>query len=103
MSFLKRLSTLFTPRAKVQRVVYPLTVQCSRCGEIIAAPVDLRNDMSAEFDETTGAMTYVCRKVLMGRQRCFQQIEVVLHLDASRKLQAKEVTGGKFVEEPPQP
>jgi uncharacterized metal-binding protein YceD (DUF177 family) len=99
MSFVKRLTSLFTPSAlSVGRSVTTITVQCDRCGERISGPVDLRNDLSVEYDEATGATSFVCRKVLMGRQRCFQQVEVTLHFDAGRKLVDKQVSGGKFVE-----
>ena len=71
---------------------------CQRCGEVITAVLDLRNDMSAEYDENNGATTFISRKVLMGRQRCFQQIEVTLHFDSQHRLTSKEVVGGQFVE-----
>ncbi len=99
MAFLKRLAGLFAPSAPgVDRNLYTVSVQCSRCGETISAPVDLRNDLSADYDEATGATTYVCRKVLMGRQRCFQSIEVTLRFDASRRLLNRDIAGGRFVE-----
>jgi hypothetical protein len=103
VSLFKRLTRLFAPSASsVDRSIYPITAQCSRCGEIISTPVDMRNDLSAEYDEATGATTYISRKVLMGRQRCFQQIEVTLRFDGGHKLLDREITGGKFVEaEPP--
>ena len=98
MGLLKRLGSLFTTApAGISRQVYPLQVECGRCGEIIEAPVDLRNDLSIEYDEKTGAAEYLCRKVLMGEARCFQQVEVVLHFDANRKLAGQETTGGKFL------
>jgi hypothetical protein len=53
--------------------------------------------VSIEYDEKTGAATYLCRKVLMGKARCFQQVEVVLQFDANRKLAGQETTGGKFL------
>jgi hypothetical protein len=99
VSFLKRLASMFSgPVRGGARDMVTLSVQCNRCGEIIATPVDLRNDLSADYDESTGAATYVCRKLLVGRQRCFQQIEVVLHFDGARKLVEQHVTGGKLLE-----
>ncbi|MEP7359420.1 MAG: hypothetical protein ABI847_19370, partial [Anaerolineales bacterium] len=65
--------------------------------EVIEAPVDLRNDLSVEYDGPSGAAEYVCRKVLMGKARCFQQVEVVLRFDANKKLIDNETTGGKFL------
>lgn len=99
MSFFKRLTSLFTPSTtSVNRTLDSLQVRCSRCGEVISAPLDLRNDLSADYDEATGATTYVCRKVLMGRQRCFQSIEVTLRFDEARHLLNRDITGGQFVE-----
>src|SRR5437016_3737927 len=101
MSFLQRLGRLLAPPgAAPSRKVQNITVQCNRCGEVITAALDLRNDMSAEYDEQSGATTFVTRKVLMGRQRCFQQIEVTLFFDDKQRLTSKQVTGGKFVEPP---
>ena len=80
------------------RRVMTITVQCDRCGEIISAPVDLRNDLSLDDDEDATSKNYICRKGLMGRQRCFQPIEVTLHFDEKRTLIGHEVTGGKFIE-----
>jgi hypothetical protein len=99
VSFLKRLSSLLAgPVRGGARDMMTISVQCNRCGEIIATPVDLRNDLSADYDEATGAATYVCRKLLVGRQRCFQQIEVVLRFDGARKLVEQQVTGGKLLQ-----
>jgi hypothetical protein len=98
MGLLKRLTSLFTPApAALSRQVYPLRVECGRCGEIIEAPVDLRNDLSIEYDEKTGAAEYVCRKVLIGQARCFQRVEVMLRFNPARKLVDQETTGGKFL------
>lgn len=55
------------------------------------------NDLSIEYGNGD-QVTYFCRKGLMGTQRCFQTIEVALKFDANKKLLAKEITGGKFVE-----
>ena len=99
MSFFKRLTSRFTrPARSAGRSVFTITVQCNRCGEVISAPVDLRNDLSIDDDESTSATRFICRKVLMGRQRCFQQIEVTLRFDEGRKLIDKQASGGKFIE-----
>jgi len=74
-----------------------ITVQCSRCGEIIHGHINLSNDPSLEYDEA-GNASYLCRKVLMGSGHCFQQVEVVFHFNQDHKLISKEITGGKFVE-----
>jgi hypothetical protein len=104
MSFFQRLGKLLSAQgAAPTRKVANVTVQCNRCGEVISAELDLRNGMSEEYDEKTGATSYVIRKVLMGRQRCFQQIEVTLFFDRKRRLTSKQAAGGKFVEAPSTP
>ena len=73
---------------------YTFNVCCDRCGETIEGRINLSNDLS--MDDEGG---YRVRKVLMGSNLCFQQIEVELKFDAERQLQEKQVNGGKFVDE----
>jgi hypothetical protein len=40
----------------------------------------------------------VCRKILMGEGRCFQQIEVVLKFDQDRRMVDRTISGGDFIE-----
>ncbi len=79
--------------------LYPIKVKCKRCGEILAATVNLANDLSVEYDFTGSPELYTCRKVIQGGGRCFQTIEVVLEFNSHRALKEKEITGGAFVEE----
>jgi len=95
MNFLKQFFSFSTPNTLP---IYSISVKCRRCGEIIHAQINLNNDLSAEYSES-GEQTYICRKVLLGKARCFQQIEVSLTFDANRKLVSSEVVGGKMVEE----
>lgn len=104
MGFLKKLAGLFgSPAQRPAANLYPLNVECSRCGEIIQGQVNLSNDLSADFgaddagESAGGPTTYLCRKMLIGKARCFQQIEVVLRFDANRKLIDRQISGGKFV------
>ncbi|MBN1452339.1 MAG: hypothetical protein JW963_15090 [Anaerolineales bacterium] len=92
MGFLKKLFGGGTPSSSSD--LYTFTVRCDRCGETIEGKVNLSNDLS--LDDEGG---YNVRKVLMGSGHCFQQIEVTLKFDASRQLQEKQISGGKFVEE----
>ena len=99
MSLFKRLLNPFTRRTLgAGRSLDNITVHCLRCGEIITGPVDLRNDLSIEYDDSGRVTGYNCRKLFMGRQRCFQQIEVTLRYDDGHRLIDKQVSGGKFVE-----
>jgi hypothetical protein len=54
--------------------------------------------LSIEYGQDEKVSGYFCRKVLIGKQRCFQQIEVTLTFDAHHKLIERKVEGGKFVE-----
>ena len=71
-----------------------IRVKCARCGEVIEGRVNMANDLSL-MDNDSG---YFVRKVLMGSGRCFQQIEVELRFDASRKLLEKSIHGGTFID-----
>lgn len=93
MSVLER---LFRGFPASQTNFYIFWVCCNRCGEIIQGRINLNNDLS--LDESG---SYYVRKVLMGSERCFERLEVVLQFDAARKLQSKHVNGGTFVEAPP--
>lgn len=72
---------------------YTFNVKCDRCGEIIEGKVNMNHDLSLD-----GEGGYFVRKVLIGNQRCFHQIEATFQFDASRRLQEKEISGGIFVE-----
>lgn len=104
MSLLKKLAGLLSPPGKRDTEGYWLHVQCDRCGEVIRARVDMRNDLSAEYGETEGQeagseiSSYFSRKVLIG-QRCYQPIEVELTFDERRQPIDRQVKGGQFVEE----
>jgi hypothetical protein len=93
MSFLKN---LFSGPQKHEKSYYVFRVKCKRCGEIIEGRVDLDNDLSLEYGD--GGNVYFGRKVLMGNNRCFQQIEVEMKFTPERQLIDREVKGGTFVE-----
>ncbi|MBP1717322.1 MAG: hypothetical protein H6Q43_760 [Deltaproteobacteria bacterium] len=76
-----------------------ITVVCSRCGEVIRARIDLANDLSAEYGEGDQETSYLCRKVLIGKQGCYAPVEILLDFDAGRKIIDRKITGGKFAEE----
>jgi hypothetical protein len=94
MDFLRR---LFAPPAP-SRSVLPIAVQCLRCGETLTTEINLNNEISADYGEEGGGPTFfVCRKLLTGTGRCFQQVEVILRFDGNRQVVDKQITGGKFV------
>ena len=98
MGFFKNLSRLFSPAPqKADDASYWIQVQCNRCGEVIHARVDLRNDLSIQYSDTGAIAGYYCRKVLMGSGRCYQQIEVELSFGPDHRPAGQEIHGGKFV------
>ncbi len=108
MGFFKKLASMFSPTSQPNSWEYWINVKCNRCGEVIRARVDLRNDLSIDYgvsdddgDATsggTGAVTYFCRKVLIGEQRCYQPIEVTLTFDKNHHLINRKVSGGQFTD-----
>jgi len=97
MGLFKKLSRLLAPPAKQDERAYWLYVQCSRCGEKIKSRVDLYNDLSPIYNET--GVTFFCRKVLIGQQRCYQKVEVEMSFDERRQLTDQKISGGKFITE----
>ncbi len=97
MSILSKFMSLFSGSGKADSDAIWVAVKCNRCGEVTRARIDLRNDLSIEYDEAGGLPTYFCRKVLMGEGgRCFQRMEVELTFDANRNVVNREVSGGQF-------
>ena len=97
MGLFKKLSRLLAPPAKAEERGHWLYVQCNRCGEKIKSRVDLYNDLSPIYNET--GVTYFCRKVLIGQQRCYQKVEVEMSFDERRQLTDRQISGGKFITE----
>ncbi|MBE0409512.1 MAG: hypothetical protein IBX69_07255 [Anaerolineales bacterium] len=103
MGIFKKILAYLTLSSNSDEHAYRLLVRCNRCGEIIESRIDLRNDLSMSYedsvDRTTsvGAPSYFCRKTLIGKQRCFQRVEVTLTFDQNRKILDRQITGGEFV------
>jgi hypothetical protein len=99
MGIFKRLGKLLNPRSDSDQWVLWVSVECNRCGEQIRGRIDLRNDLSINYEED-GSLIYFTRKTLMGEGHCFQRIEVELNFDKDRKLMDRQISGGKFTAEP---
>ncbi len=97
MNILKSISNFLNPPRSVGSMAW-VSVECSRCGEIIRCRLNLYNDLSIQYGEGDNDVTYYCRKVVMGEEKCFQKVELELTFDKNRKLTEKKITGGKFVE-----
>ena len=89
---------ILTPRPSNRGIFHIFAVECSRCGEIIHGQVNVNNDPSLEIDEN-GKEFFICRKVLVGNQLCFQRIEVVFKFNEARCMLDRQITGGKFMED----
>ncbi len=101
MGFFKKIASLFdgSETRKAPDFATHVTVKCNRCGELIIARIDLRNDLSIEYGETTTNPTYFSRKTLIGENRCYQQIEIELTFDSKRKIIARQISGGTFIDD----
>jgi hypothetical protein len=99
MGLFKRLRDVFGgTEGSIQRSIYPFRVRCLRCKEIISGQVDLKNDLSVDYERNR----YVVRKLVSGSgaNRCFQSIEVRLTFDMNKNLVDREIFGGEFVDDP---
>jgi hypothetical protein len=99
MGLLKRIASFFLEGSgdDQDRNVHWEYVRCSRCGERIPVRVDLRNELTAQYEGGEGA--YYVRKGVVGtgRTRCFQTIELDLYFGAQRQLVSRYITGGEFI------
>ena len=97
MSFLKKLSNLFSSTGRPDDRSFWIYARCNRCGEKVRARVDLNNDLSINYEN--GKTTYFSRKVLIGEKRCFDKIEVLLTFDQNRVLIDQQISGGQLISE----
>jgi hypothetical protein len=100
MGFFKKLSEFFSssgPQKAPDYAMY-ITVKCKRCGETIRARIDLRNDLTINYDSEGPVPTYFCRKVLIGERRCYQPVEIELTFDGKKKIIQRQISGGEFID-----
>ena len=100
MGFFKKLGSYFSSKPLEEQTSYYIKVKCNRCGEVILARINLFNDLSIEYDDSGGTSGYICNKVIVGSQHCYQPIDVSLVFNPKRQVVDKHITGGQFVEEP---
>ena len=98
MGFFKKFGSFFSAKPAEDQISYYIKVKCNRCGEEIQARINLYNDLSIEYDDSGNTSGYVCHKIIVGSQRCYQPIDVSLTFDSKRKLVDKQITGGQFIE-----
>ena len=97
MSFLKKIASALSPRGAEGGEVLWVYVRCNKCGEAIKTRIDLRHDLTPNYNDEGRVADYVLRKVLIGSQRCFEPIEVKLTFDTQRRAITREITGGQFI------
>lgn len=100
MNLIKRLGAVFTApnQAQFDKRSYWVYVRCQRCGEILAARIDLSNDLSIDYD----THEYTAQKVIVGsgENRCFQRIRVHMRFDKQKRLLDIDANGGEVVDPP---
>lgn len=79
--------------------MYWVYVLCNRCNEKLRTTVNLSNDLSIRYGESDADDTYFTRKTIIGRDLCFQPIEVELTFDRKRNLIDRQIQGGRFITE----
>ena len=99
MSFLKKIASFLFEGGEREEDgdVHWEYVRCSRCGEKIPVRVDLRNELTPQYEGGEGA--YYVRKGVVGggKSRCFQMIEVELFFDLHRRLVSRYISSGEFI------
>ncbi len=97
MNILKSIANFLSPPRPISNVAW-VNVQCNRCGETLQCRINLNNDLSVQYGADETDITYYCRKMVIGEQKCFQKVELELTFDKNKKLTDNKVSGGKFIE-----
>jgi hypothetical protein len=90
MGFFDNLKSMFLPPADPNAMW--LYVKCKRCGTPLAVRVDLRNELSADY-ESGG---YVLYKEMMDSQ-CFTLMRAEIRFDAKRNIVEQKIDKGEFI------
>ena len=62
-------------------------------------PHNLHSDLSIQYGKTDKENVYFVRKQLLGRELCFNPINVELTFDNKRILIDQQISGGRFITE----
>jgi len=96
MSFFDKISEYFRSSNDVDEDGYLIFVRCNRCNEPLRVRVNLRHDLSVNYDAPKD-QSYYCRKTLVGSSGCFERIEIELTFNNKKKLVTREISGGTFI------
>jgi hypothetical protein len=92
MSLFDRVKQVFAPSAADDPNVLWLFVRCARCGTPVAVRVDLRNELSADYEQGG----YVLVKEIMD-DKCFALMRAEIHFDQRRNATQQQVDKGAFI------
>jgi len=92
MGLLNQLKSLFSSSAAGDPNALILYVKCMRCGTPLAVRVDLRNELSADYESGD----YILHKEMMDSQ-CFALMHAEIRFDAGRKIAERKVHKGEFI------
>jgi hypothetical protein len=94
MGFLKKLKNLFDVKAAPRGadLIY-LYVECGRCGERLRIGVNVRHDLSSDYEGG-----YTLHKEIMD-SKCFLLMHAKVSFDRQYRIVDQEITGGKFITE----
>lgn len=74
-----------------------LYIECERCKDLVSVRVNRRNDLSQEFNQSSGAVTsYRYQKGIVD-QKCFRPIHVTITFDSSQREEMRDIAGGRFL------
>lgn len=99
MSILKKLLQLLKIDPNHDRYAHWVPVKCDHCGEVIRARVDLRHQLSREYEPNSDKYTFICRKTIIGNGPCFRPIEIKLIFNSNLKVIDRQIQGGQFVDD----
>jgi hypothetical protein len=74
-----------------------LYIECDRCNDLVSVRVNRRNDLSQEFNPSTGAVTSFRYQKGIVDQRCFRPIHVTLTFDSNQREEMRDIAGGRFI------
>jgi hypothetical protein len=74
-----------------------LYIECERCKDTVAVRVNRRNELSQEFNPSTGTVTSFRYQKGIVDQRCFRPIHVTLTFDSNQREEMRDIAGGRFL------
>ncbi len=92
MSILDRVKEMLAPHGGGDANALWLYVRCSRCGTPLAVRVDLRNELSADYEQGG----YILYKEMMD-SKCFALMRARVRFDAQRNVIEQSVEGGEVI------